>query len=81
MTCEVIREFSEENVVYLELRSTPRQTAHMSKEEYVKALIAGVVQSRQLYPNICVRFLLSINRRQTVEEAEETLELALRYGV
>ncbi|VDO82100.1 unnamed protein product, partial [Onchocerca flexuosa] len=52
----------------------------MSKEEYVMALISGVVQSRQLYPNICVRLLLSIDRRQTVEEAEETLKLALRYG-
>ncbi|VDN88922.1 unnamed protein product [Brugia pahangi] len=81
VTIEVIREFSEENVVYLELRSTPRQTTFMSKEEYVKALITGVVQSRQLFPNICVRFLLSIDRRQTVEEAEETLKLALRYGM
>ncbi|VIO94943.1 Adenosine/AMP deaminase family protein [Brugia malayi] len=80
VTIEVIREFSEENVVYLELRSTPRQTTFMSKEEYVKALITGVVQSRQLFPNIYVRFLLSIDRRQTVEEAEETLKLALRYG-
>uniref|UniRef100_A0A0R3RJ41 A_deaminase domain-containing protein n=1 Tax=Elaeophora elaphi TaxID=1147741 RepID=A0A0R3RJ41_9BILA len=80
VTSEVIREFSEENVVYLELRSTPRQTTRMSKEEYVKALITGVVQSRQLYSSICVRLLLSIDRRQTVEEASETVKLALRYG-
>uniref|UniRef100_A0A1I7VCD1 A_deaminase domain-containing protein n=1 Tax=Loa loa TaxID=7209 RepID=A0A1I7VCD1_LOALO len=80
VTSEVIGEFSEDNVVYLELRSTPRQTTYMSKEEYVKAFITGVVKSRQLFPNICVRLLLSIDRRQTVEEAEETLNLALRYG-
>lgn len=35
----VIREFSEENCVYLELRSTPRATSKMTKEEYLNTVI------------------------------------------
>ncbi|VDN18836.1 unnamed protein product [Gongylonema pulchrum] len=81
VTVDVIREFNEDNVVYLELRSTPRQTDCMSKEEYVRALISGVIHAKQLYPHICVRILLSIDRRQTVEQAEETVNLAMKYGL
>lgn len=35
----VIREFSEENCVYLELRSTPRATSKLTKEEYLNTVI------------------------------------------
>lgn len=35
----VIDEFSAENVVYLELRSTPRQTEQMSKQECLQAIV------------------------------------------
>lgn len=42
-TENVIREFSEENVAYLELRSTPRKTEHMSKMEYLQAIIDTIL--------------------------------------
>jgi adenosine deaminase len=35
----VIREFSDDNVVYLELRSTPRETERMSKLECLQAIV------------------------------------------
>lgn len=35
----VICEFSEDNVVYLELRSTPRKTQDMTKLQYLQAII------------------------------------------
>lgn len=35
----VIREFSDDNVVYLELRSTPRETERMSKFECLQAIV------------------------------------------
>lgn len=41
-TC-VIDEFSKENVVYLELRSTPRKTAQMSKLECLQTIIDTIV--------------------------------------
>jgi len=39
----VIREFAEDNVVYLELRSTPRETQHMSKLECLQAIIDTIM--------------------------------------
>lgn len=35
----VIRDFNDDNVVYLELRSTPRSTSKMTKDQYVMAVI------------------------------------------
>jgi adenosine deaminase len=42
MKC-VIDEFAKENVVYVEMRSTPRATATMSKEEYLEAIIEQIM--------------------------------------
>lgn len=39
----VIDEFSSENVIYLELRSTPRETKTMSKEEYLEAIVGSIM--------------------------------------
>lgn len=39
----VIDEFSKENVIYLELRSTPRDTKSMSKEEYLEAICEEIM--------------------------------------
>jgi adenosine deaminase len=39
----VIREFCEENVVYLELRSTPRQTENMTKIEYLETVVETIM--------------------------------------
>jgi len=39
-TCDVIKEFHEDNVIYLELRSTPRAVKDsMTKTEYLEAII------------------------------------------
>ena len=35
----VIRDFNDDNVVYVELRSTPRSTPKMTKDEYIMAVI------------------------------------------
>lgn len=42
-TINVIDEFSNENVVYCELRSTPRETQHMSKLDYLQAIIDTIM--------------------------------------
>lgn len=42
-TAKVIYEFSKENVVYLELRSTPRHTDKMSKLECLQSIIDTIV--------------------------------------
>lgn len=39
----VIDEFAKENVVYLELRSTPRSTESMTKREYLDAVVQQIM--------------------------------------
>lgn len=39
----VIQDFHDENVVYVELRSTPRSTSKMTKEEYIDTLVKTIL--------------------------------------
>lgn len=39
----VIRDFNDDNVVYVELRSTPRSTTKMTKDEYIMAVIETIL--------------------------------------
>lgn len=38
----VIEDFAADNIVYLELRTTPRETPTMSKDEYITAVIDAI---------------------------------------
>lgn len=80
---DVVREFADDGVVYLELRSTPRANSKtgMTKRSYVEALLRGVdcgiVQSSH---RILVRVLLSIDRSLPASDALETVQLAIEYA-
>lgn len=42
-TCEVIKDFHDDNVILLELRTTPRSVdGKMTKDEYVHAVIRAI---------------------------------------
>ncbi|WRX28043.1 Adenosine deaminase domain - like 3 [Theobroma cacao] len=97
ITKEVIEDFASENVVYLELRTTPKRndSIGMSKRSYMEAVMEGLkavssvdvdyapaglktntfngTTRKKLY----IRFLLSIDRRESTEAAMETVKLAL----
>ncbi|KAF4526768.1 hypothetical protein B566_EDAN012306 [Ephemera danica] len=74
-TADVINEFETDGVIFLELRSTPREVpGKMTKEEYVEAIIEGILSHKG---KIIVKLLLSIDRRQGLAEAEHTLQIAL----
>lgn len=107
ITKEVVEDFAAENVVYLELRTTPKRndSRGMAKRSYMEAVIEGLRnvdaididftstevrlekngKSCQIYnecdgisrKKIYVRLLLSIDRRETLEAAMETVKLAL----
>ncbi|XVF26005.1 hypothetical protein REPUB_Repub13aG0263000 [Reevesia pubescens] len=97
ITKEVIEDFASENVVYLELRTTPKRndSIGMSKRSYMEAVMEGLraVNSVDVdyapaglktntingatRKKIFVRFLLSIDRRESTEAAMETVKLAL----
>ena len=73
-----LQEFNDENVVYLELRSTPRSVpGFMSKEDYLRTVLKTIQAGNQNL-DLWTGFLVSIDRRLSQAEAQETLELALR---
>ena len=78
-TKRVIEDFNKDNVIYLELRSTPRAEKNMSKKNYLEAMIRGVQHCKIHYPNILVKLLISVNRNETIESAKENIELAIEY--
>ncbi|KAJ7712364.1 Metallo-dependent hydrolase [Mycena metata] len=59
---------------YLELRSTPRETAQMSKLEYVQTVLDEV----ERYPKARVALIVSLDRRMSVEVARECVQIASR---
>ncbi|XP_059470601.1 adenosine deaminase-like protein isoform X2 [Neocloeon triangulifer] len=74
-TSDVITDFEKDGVIYLELRSTPREVkGRMNKEQYVDAIIDAILSHQG---SIVVRLLLSVDRRQGPAEAEHTLKIAL----
>ncbi|XP_043279133.1 adenosine deaminase-like protein [Venturia canescens] len=77
-TRDTIEEFYRDNVIYLELRSTPRAVeGKMTKMQYVNAIISGIQASAIKCPNIIVKLLISLDRKDPYEVARENAELAI----
>ncbi|KAJ0404164.1 hypothetical protein ATCC90586_008615 [Pythium insidiosum] len=79
---EAIEDFAAENVKYIELRSTPRALERdgSSRDDYIAEVVSAVEECHARSDlDIQVRLLLSINRNQPLEVAEETLQLALKW--
>jgi adenosine deaminase len=76
-TTRVIEEFAADNVKFLELRSTPRDVPDkMTKVEYIEAVI-DAIKGTQSRLSIMTKFLVSIDRRGTVADAENAVRLCL----
>ncbi|OUM57063.1 hypothetical protein PIROE2DRAFT_30097, partial [Piromyces sp. E2] len=71
-------EFAADGVRYIELRSTPRQNLEkgMTKKNYAETLIS-VINEINKKGDIYVRLILSIDRKSTLEQAMETVNLAI----
>ncbi|CAL7936841.1 unnamed protein product [Xylocopa violacea] len=79
-TYDTIKEFKDDNVIYLELRSTPRSVpGKMTKQEYVEAIVKAFEVCKTDFPNILVKLLISINRKQGYKAAQENIELAIDF--
>ncbi|KAJ9591848.1 hypothetical protein L9F63_001665, partial [Diploptera punctata] len=75
-TQNVIKEYADDGVIYLELRSTPRAVQGvMTRTDYIKAIIDAINETKR--NDILVKLLVSIDRRQEKEAAEEIVEIAL----
>ncbi|KAJ4290228.1 hypothetical protein N0V90_010443 [Kalmusia sp. IMI 367209] len=81
-TRAVLADFQADGVVYIELRTTPRAIPgrNISKDDYVKSILQVLRQHNEDETNTMRAFLiLSIDRRNTAAEAQEVIDLALRY--
>ena len=77
-TNAVLRDFADDGVVYLELRTTPRSSSSMTKVDYITTILSCIEQSP--YSSVMPTYLiLSIDRRNTPEQAMQVVELAIQY--
>lgn len=78
-TKSVLQDFQDDGVVYLELRTTPRliKQAGITKEAYVQLVLSTIASFES--PTMVTKLILSIDRRNSEEEAFEVVDLALRY--
>ncbi|KAI8339476.1 hypothetical protein BC941DRAFT_420591 [Chlamydoabsidia padenii] len=81
-TQKVMEEFAADGVRYLELRTTPRANPNkgMTKASYLDTVIQTIQQ--QCPVDMVTKLIVSIDRRNTLQEAQEAVDLALqRKGV
>ncbi|KXJ97674.1 hypothetical protein Micbo1qcDRAFT_192070 [Microdochium bolleyi] len=83
-TRAVVRDFAADGVAYLELRTTPRAVpaAGLDKRGYVRAVLDAVAEAEDELGagRIRVRLILSVDRRNSLDEAWEVLALAREFA-
>ncbi|KAK8172095.1 hypothetical protein BKA80DRAFT_196399 [Phyllosticta citrichinensis] len=81
-TFAVLESFREDSVVHLELRTTPRAipSESISKSQYVETVLA-CIDEHNARPGNRMRtgLILSVDRRNTLIEAEQVVSLALKF--
>ncbi|ROT38171.1 Metallo-dependent hydrolase [Sodiomyces alkalinus F11] len=90
-TQAVLRDFAADGVRYLELRTTPRATCNptdgserLSRESYVRTVLAAITSyekndtDRRDQDTLRTKLILSIDRRDDLPTATETVRLAAR---
>ncbi|KAI1489209.1 hypothetical protein F5X96DRAFT_642033 [Biscogniauxia mediterranea] len=80
-TKAVMHEFAADGVVYLELRTTPRSMpkAGLDKAGYVDQVLQAINAVQNDLSTIRAKLILSIDRRNTLEEAYEVVRLAKQF--
>ncbi|KAF2806529.1 Metallo-dependent hydrolase [Mytilinidion resinicola] len=81
-TRRVLSDFQADGVVYLELRTTPRASpAHSITKDLYVSTILSILRSHNADPanTLHAALILSIDRRNSLAEAHETVDLALKH--
>ena len=76
-----MKEFAADNVRYLELRTTPRDVpaTRMTKSSHIASVVAAI-NTAVLSEDIIVRLLLTVDRRMSSDDVDETVKLAESYA-
>ncbi|EAR85237.2 adenosine/AMP deaminase (macronuclear) [Tetrahymena thermophila SB210] len=78
---EVLEDFRDQNVAYLELRTTPKscELGTYTKEQYLNTVIDEIQKFQQQYGDkMQARLLVSIDRGRPLEDAQSTLNHILK---
>lgn len=80
-TLSVLRDFAADGVVYLELRTTPRALlkSGLTKADYVSAILSTIKEFENTHDSLRTKLILSIDRRNTLAEAMEVVDLAVQF--
>jgi len=80
-TTSVLTDFETDGVVYLELRTTPRAipSENLTKSDYISTILSCITDFNVKSPSLVTKLILSIDRRNTLEQALEVVDLALAY--
>ncbi|KAH9909755.1 hypothetical protein F4778DRAFT_712559 [Xylariomycetidae sp. FL2044] len=78
-TLDVLKAFEEDGVMHLELRSTPRVGPDMTKDLYVKTVLDAISEFNKSSKTMKTYLILSMDRRNTFEQAMEAVDLAIKY--
>lgn len=82
---ECIEDYAKQQTRYLELRSTPKEfkkaggsnETPATKMDYIRAIMHEIELQEEQNPRIKVRYLLSISRAGSLEDAQQAVQLAL----
>ena len=76
ITNECLDDFAADGVVYVELRTTPREvpSTGMTKESYVRAVLSAMSAHAS---QIKSKLIISVNRARGIQEANENVDLAI----
>ncbi|KAF8454276.1 adenosine/AMP deaminase family protein [Kalaharituber pfeilii] len=77
----VLRDFDNDGVVYLELRTTPREFKEtgLTKTQYVETVLDTIDKHNASSTSMKAYLILSIDMRDTPEQAQKCVDLAIRY--
>lgn len=81
-TFSVLQDFANDGVAYLELRTTPRSVAStgISKDHYVSVVLDTIAAFNKSQDSLHAYLILSVDRRNTIEPADEVVDLAFQYA-
>lgn len=81
-TLSVLRDFADDGVTYLELRTTPRALpkSNLSKAGYISAILSAIAKFESSDSRLHTKLILSVDRRNNLTEAMDVVDLTQQFA-